>query len=226
MKPGLNIKSIIRNVIIAVIVVAIGYFGYSYFFKKGATTTDTGSGLTTTAGINTPTDTSSSTDTGASTGADLSGDFLATLLSVQSINLDDRIFTNPAFTSLQDFSRPLLPDTNPGRPNPFAPLGSDAQGVSTQISTSNPSLITANTSILNGTLTVEDSSAMRWFAYGTTLALGSTTVQKAQTTPGAFAETIIGLTPNTTYYVKAMASIGGQTVAGNLITWVTAQAKR
>jgi len=52
-------------------------------------------------------------------------DFLALLLSVKNIKLDDSIFSNPAFTSLHDSSILLIPDGNEGRANPFAPIGAD-----------------------------------------------------------------------------------------------------
>jgi hypothetical protein len=57
--------------------------------------------------------------------------FFNQLLTLQHITLDDRIFADPRFQSLEDFSQPL-PDEPEGRPNPFAPIGVDvAGGVST-----------------------------------------------------------------------------------------------
>lgn len=52
-------------------------------------------------------------------------DFLTLLLSVKNITLDDSVLTDPAFATLSDSSILLIPDGNEGRPNPFAPLGSD-----------------------------------------------------------------------------------------------------
>ncbi|MBI5139271.1 hypothetical protein HZA26_01530 [Candidatus Nomurabacteria bacterium] len=54
-----------------------------------------------------------------------SQDFLTLLLSIKGIKLDDKIFSDPAFLSLRDSSIILTPDGNEGRPNPFAPIGSD-----------------------------------------------------------------------------------------------------
>lgn len=204
-------KGVIRTIIILVIVVTLGIVGYSVFFKKD--TAPTGS-LVTTAG--------------QGTGETLEGgpgrEFLDLLLSVRSLSLDGSIFSSTAFTALQDFSRPIPPDTNPGRENPFAPLGVDSAAVSTQVATSNPSSITQTTSTLNGAITIGGADIERWFEYGTTTALGQQTQKKQQLVPGAFSETIADLLPNTTYYVKAVASIGGQTVAGRLVTWKTAEA--
>lgn len=52
-------------------------------------------------------------------------DFLSLLLSVKNIKLDDAIFSDNAFSSLRDSSIVLTPDGNEGRPNPFAPFGTD-----------------------------------------------------------------------------------------------------
>ena len=157
--------------------------------------------------------------------ATASNEFLTLLLSVQSIKLDDSLFAKPAFTTLQDLSRPINPDTNPGRKNPFAPLGADGTAaISTQVSTSNPSAISATSSTLNGVISINDPSATHWFEYGTTPSLGTMTTPRTQANPGAFSEQVKGLLPGTTYYVKAAAMIGGQTIAGAQVTWKTAQA--
>jgi predicted permease len=55
----------------------------------------------------------------------LAQDFLSLLLNVRNIKLDDTIFSDSAFNSLRDSSIVLVPDGNEGRPNPFAPLGTD-----------------------------------------------------------------------------------------------------
>lgn len=210
-------KGILRNIIILVVVVGLGIAGYSMFFKK-----DSGSatGLATTAGEGTTAESSQSATANAAVGRE----FLTLLLNIRSIELNESIFESKAFTNLQNFSRPLPPDPNPGRPNPFAPLGVDSAGTSTQVSTSNASSITQTASALNGTITIGGPTVTRWFQYGTTEALELRTPAKPQMSAGAFTETITGLVPNTTYYVKAVAQIGTQTVAGNLVTWKTAQA--
>ncbi len=51
--------------------------------------------------------------------------FLSVLLNVKNISLNDGIFADPAFAKLRDSSIELVPDGNEGRPNPFAPIGSD-----------------------------------------------------------------------------------------------------
>jgi len=52
-------------------------------------------------------------------------DFLSVLLNVKSVKLDGSIFSDPAFMNLSDSSILLVPDGNEGRPNPFAPIGSE-----------------------------------------------------------------------------------------------------
>lgn len=52
-------------------------------------------------------------------------DFLALLLNVKNIKLNDAVFSEPAFESLHDSSIILVPDGTEGRPNPFAQFGND-----------------------------------------------------------------------------------------------------
>ena len=59
-------------------------------------------------------------------------EFLSLLLNVRSIKIDDSIFSDNAFLSLRDSTILLIPDGNEGRPNPFAPIGSDVLVVPSQ----------------------------------------------------------------------------------------------
>lgn len=54
-----------------------------------------------------------------------SDELVVLLRSVSSIELDDSIFSHPTFTRLESISSPLAIDRNPGRNNPFLPIGSD-----------------------------------------------------------------------------------------------------
>ena len=49
-------------------------------------------------------------------------ELLSTLLELRSLQLNEAIFSDPAFRSLRDFGQPLTPQPI-GRNNPFAPLG-------------------------------------------------------------------------------------------------------
>lgn len=62
-----------------------------------------------------------------------SDQIVALLNSVSSIKLDDSIFRNPAFNALRDINSTLPADRNPGRENPFLPIG---QEVSSSAATS------------------------------------------------------------------------------------------
>ena len=211
-------KKITRNILIIVGAAAVLTVVYFIFFKKGST--DSTSSLQTVAGSDT-TPTLSTGDIQVT-----SQQFLSELLNIDSIKIDDSIVTNPAFTVLVDLSNPIEPDTNPGRINPFAPLGSDSAAVSTQVATNDPTLKLATSAVLNGTLSVSGPNITRWFEYGTTDSLGTKTKEIPQANAGIYSESITGLLPDTTYYVKAVASIGGQTISGALTSWHTAQIKR
>lgn len=56
---------------------------------------------------------------------EINREFIATLLNLQAIKLNDDIFSQPAFTVLVDNSVRLNQPGNHGRPNPFAPIGLD-----------------------------------------------------------------------------------------------------
>lgn len=55
-----------------------------------------------------------------------SDELVALLRSVSSIELDNSIFSHPSFGRLKSISAPLPVDRNPGRPNPFLPIGHDS----------------------------------------------------------------------------------------------------
>jgi hypothetical protein len=62
----------------------------------------------------------------------LSTDILVTLQSINSIKLDNTIFTDPVFVSLTDFGVTIPPETV-GRRNPFAPLGASTKASTTTL---------------------------------------------------------------------------------------------
>jgi hypothetical protein len=45
-------------------------------------------------------------------------DFLPLLLRIQSVTLDERLFLNPVFRTLKDYTQPIIPE-NAGKANPF-----------------------------------------------------------------------------------------------------------
>ncbi len=115
----------IKNIIIFASVAIILILVYIFFIKSSPeednlVSTDNSAKVVTTTN-------NSSADTLANK------DFLAILLSVKSIKLDDSIFSDAAFTTLHDSNVVLSPDGNEGRPNPFAPIGADSSQPSSNI---------------------------------------------------------------------------------------------
>lgn len=55
-----------------------------------------------------------------------SDQIVSLLNSVSAIKLDDSIFRNPAFSALRDINSTLPADRNPGRENPFLPIGQES----------------------------------------------------------------------------------------------------
>jgi hypothetical protein len=95
-----------QNLIIIGLIIIAAFFAYSFFFAAK------------------PEAALSSTAPTASNSVDQ--DLITLLLQLRAIKLDNSIFTNPVFTSLQDFSQALVPEAV-GRTNPFAPLGAPQQ---------------------------------------------------------------------------------------------------
>jgi hypothetical protein len=108
----------LKNIIIFIAAAAILVLVYIFFIKPAPEE----NGLVSTSNSTTPL--ASTADT--STDALDTKDFLAVLLNVKNIKLDDSIFSDLAFSSLRDSSIVLTPDGTEGRANPFAPIGSDS----------------------------------------------------------------------------------------------------
>lgn len=106
-----------KNVIMAVVLIVLLVVAYFMFFK--------GEDLA-------PTDALVSENIGpdglpiAGDGLTAGADLLPMLLRLNSLHLDDTIFQDPVFLSLEDFTIEIPPQPQ-GRSNPFAPLsGSSA----------------------------------------------------------------------------------------------------
>ena len=112
----IKIKNIIIFITIAIIVIAVAFF----FFKKKIKEDNLVSSN------NSPsTSKSSNTNSKPKEESRLASEFLTLLLSVENIKLDDSIFSDIAFFSLHDSSIVLELESKEGRPNPFAPIGSE-----------------------------------------------------------------------------------------------------
>jgi len=104
MKESSNLKNLI---VIGAILIAIA--GAVYFYISRDQSSD---------------ELLTSQDSGAVTGT-VDSDLLAALKELRKLHLDDSIFSDPAWLSLHDFGKVLVPQ-QAFRPNPFAPLDASA----------------------------------------------------------------------------------------------------
>ncbi|OGI98219.1 hypothetical protein A3H53_03705 [Candidatus Nomurabacteria bacterium RIFCSPLOWO2_02_FULL_40_10] len=121
----------IRNIIIFIVIGAALVLVYIFFIKpsdKGeapSLVSSSPSAVTNTAVL--------------ADNSEIAQEFLTLLLSVRSIKLNDAIFSDKAFDALLETPVDLVQDGTEGRPNPFAPLGSDV------IASENDAVAGANT---------------------------------------------------------------------------------
>lgn len=73
------------------------------------------------------------------TATSVDSDVVGVLLQLRSISLSGTIFSDPAFQSLQDFGREIVPEPA-GRSNPFAPLNGASVRTSTSTATTSTRL--------------------------------------------------------------------------------------
>lgn len=107
-------KGVIKKAIIFVVLIIIVVVLYSVFAKKP----ESQGSLTSTpaAGV----DPNLSADTQA---------ILALLQSISNLKLDTSIFDRESYLALEDQNKQILEDLNPGRYNPFAPIGIDQASI-------------------------------------------------------------------------------------------------
>ncbi len=200
-------SKIIKKLITVAVIIAILAIGYSVVNKKKDST-----GTLSTVGAS------------AASEPGIGDEFVDTLLNLQVLKLDGDIFNASTFTKLQDFSITLVQLGNQGRPNPFAPIGTDLSPTSVATSpsviTNTPAPIGTTTTTLQGALLSGTVATERWFEWGLTESLGAETTHLLGST-SPYSATLTGLTQNTTYFFKAAAKIGGQTVYGSTVSWKT-----
>ena len=204
-----------KVVLVAVVIIAILGFGYWYSTSN--------SGQPSNSPLQTSTSTTGSTGL-SSNDASISDTFLSLLLNMRTIKLDQTIFSDPGFLALQDFSTTIAPDTDPGRVNPFAPIGTDAPDALVTVTTATPSAVTASSALLGGAVSTGAVSQKSYFEYGLT----STTPLPNTTAPvsvdpstNSFSFGLTGLTPKTTYYTRAVSIINGTPIYGSVQTFKT-----
>ncbi len=129
----MNIFTRHKTILLSIIGLILIFFGYWYFVlskKTAATTKQSGAN----GGLVKNTDSTPSATAG-NKGYDK--EFVAGLLSLNTINLDVNIFNSVAYKALSFPEKPFVVDYNIqyGRQNPFLPIGVDAVGISTSITT-------------------------------------------------------------------------------------------
>ncbi|MFA5936785.1 MAG: hypothetical protein WC822_02810 [Candidatus Paceibacterota bacterium] len=107
----------IKNIIILLIIAIALVLGYVFFFKKAP---DEGNLISTSPSGDIVIDTTADT---LNQNTLITKDLLSILLSIKNIKLDDSIFSDEAFISLNDSSILLTSPGDEGRQNPFAPIG-------------------------------------------------------------------------------------------------------
>ena len=112
-------------------VVVIGVLVYLFASKGSSSSSSSTASL-----VSTTTGSSATLPTVATTTGSAGDQVVVILRNLSSIQLSDAVFQNPAFAMLTDLSTTIPPATNPGRRNPFAPVGTDtATATPTALST-------------------------------------------------------------------------------------------
>lgn len=135
----MNIFARHKNILLTIIGLILVFFGYWYFVlsKKGVSNQKnaTGGGLV---------KTNDATPSAVAGSKSYDKEFVAGLLNLNTINLDVSIFESLAYKALSFPEQPFAVDYNIpyGRQNPFLPIGVDAVGISTSITTQTASDLT------------------------------------------------------------------------------------
>lgn len=105
-------KKPLINILISIVVIVVVFFAYRFFFPGSTASQQTPS--LETVGV------------AADGSLEPQDEFLQLLLSLQALEFKTDVFDTIHKGGFQDFTVQLVPKT-PGRPNPFAPIGSDAR---------------------------------------------------------------------------------------------------
>ncbi len=150
--------------------------------------------------------------------------FLLKLATLTSINIDTTIFMNDAFNLLIDNSVVIDP-VDPGRINPFAPIGmavtTNATISISPVVTNEPIQITDKTASFYGTLNSTTIPTSIYFEHGETEALGKLTPQAKLSLVGTFIFNVTGLKSKTEYFYRAVAKISGALLYGEVVSFTT-----
>ncbi len=161
-------------------------------------------------------------NTGASRSAN--DEFSTMLSNIKSITIDTSLFENQAYKLLRDYPVTLGSDTV-GRNNPFAPIGSDGNGAPVQsvsIQTLQTGKVTSTTAEFGAQVSLADSVPTSIvFEYGTTDTLGLVTTPVTVTKSGTTLVTATKLSPETQYFVRAVAVRNAVTTTAETTSFTT-----
>jgi len=224
-----------KLIILIVIVILLGV-GYTIFFKKDDKASS--SPLSSSTGV-TDNNNPGALDPGDD---EIGRQFLTTLLSLKTINLNADIFEKPGFKNLRDYTTELLQTDPKGRPNPFAPIGVDVGSIeivditagagnavntgasnssaNSPIKTLPAESITKTGAKLVGEIDPGYSNVTRWFEFGL-LPLVLDTKTPNSTGSGVWSATLATLKANTTFYYRACGMASGVQACGNTLNFKT-----
>jgi len=125
----------VKLILVIVVIVALVIVG-STFISDPTGQNSSGLQSVTTGGTAAPLTQSATTNASDVNTQQINREFVSMLLNLQSIGLNDDIFSEPAFQALRDNTIRLNQPGNEGRPNPFAPIGIDVSNTSSFSATS------------------------------------------------------------------------------------------
>lgn len=135
-------KGALRKIILFVLIAAAVVVGYMMLSNGSLSFSSSGGGSglqSTTTGQNVNSVAQNAQNATSSSFSDpqaASNELLSVLLSLNAIELDDSVFANAAFTSLEDFTITITAPQTTGRTNPFSPIGSGVADIDLQIAES------------------------------------------------------------------------------------------
>ena len=103
-------------------------------------------------------------------------------------------------------------------------VGNSSSGSAPTVFTNSATNISQNSATLNGSVNPNNSSTNAWFEYGTTSSLGSTTGSQSigsGNSSVSYSYSLGGLSSNTTYYFRAVASNSYGTTYGGILNFTT-----
>lgn len=167
-------------------------------------------------------------------------EFLNNLNILKNITLDNSMFNNnnEAFVKLIDYSVDIGHDTNPGRLNPFAPLGVDVVAITPntlngEVAAQNPNAqalsIQTQSAIevgrisakLRGAIPKINEGDLSYFEWGTDITNLSFSSSPYHQIVSPFAYIAQSLSPRTKYYFRTVIKNGDTIVNGEIMSFTT-----